>query len=51
MKELPDYNKAVKNYNEHIELMDQIGKLKSKEKLDDLCELHHTIVTGYNAKM
>ena len=31
--------------------MDYIGATKSKLKLDHICELQHTIATGYNAKM
>lgn len=31
--------------------MDYIGAMKSKLKLDHICELQHTIATGYNAKM
>ena len=31
--------------------MEIIGAVKAKEKLDEICEIQHTIITGYNAKM
>ena len=51
LKEIPEYHQILNYYKQNIGYMDRIGAIKTKLKLDHICELQHTIATGYNAKM
>lgn len=50
INEFPEYTNTIKGYEANIEILNVIGSIKKEEKLDELVELEHLIVSGYSGK-